>query len=234
MMSPADAGQRLRVHLRHHQRHIGVHTELAGVVDDDAAGSGGARRMHGRHRGAGAEEADVPAGEVELVQALDGQHLLVAETDLLPGAAPGGQGGHFLDGELSLGEGLQHLAPDCPGGTDDRDPVAHHTVLPLRSAPMAARLATISDPAAREQGKEGRPDRRPLREWVPRASRPLAGSRGRAPGLSSLPLASTGLSADTAEAADDGVERRHWRRLRDATRARPSAGAFRPSAVDPP
>ena len=81
--------QVVRVHLRHHQRHVGVHAELAGVVDHHAAGLGCARRMHGRHRRAGREQPDVPAREVERVEVLHLEHRLLAERDLRAGRAAG-------------------------------------------------------------------------------------------------------------------------------------------------
>ena len=59
----------------------GIHTEMAGVVDHDAAGRGRARGMDGGDGGAGAEQADVTAGEIERVQAADGQHLFLTEGD---------------------------------------------------------------------------------------------------------------------------------------------------------
>ena len=80
----AEVAQRLRVHLRHHQRDVGLHAELAGVVDHHAAGGGGARRVHGRDRGAGREQADVPAAEVEGLQVPHLEHLLLAERHLWP------------------------------------------------------------------------------------------------------------------------------------------------------
>ena len=58
-----------------------------------------------------------------------------------PAERPEARAATSLTGKLALGEGFQHLAPDRPGGADDRDPVAHRTVLPLRAAPMAARAA---------------------------------------------------------------------------------------------
>ena len=56
------------VDLGHDQRHVLVHAELRGVVDHHAAGRRGARRMHLGHRGAGREQAEVEALEVEVLE----------------------------------------------------------------------------------------------------------------------------------------------------------------------
>ena len=117
--------QRLGVHLRYHQRNVGLHAELAGVVDHHAAGGGGARRMHGGDRRAGREQPDVPAAKIERVQVADGEHLLLAERHLLTGGPARGDSRHLVGGKVALRQGLQHLASDRPGGSDDCDPVAH-------------------------------------------------------------------------------------------------------------
>ena len=91
-------------------------------------------RMDGGDRGAGAEQADVPAGEIERLEVLDLQHRLLAERDLLPGGAAGGERRDFAHRELALGQRLEHLPPDRSGGADDRDPVGHGANAPLKSA----------------------------------------------------------------------------------------------------
>ena len=59
---------RVRVHLRHDQRHLGVVAVERRVVDHDAAGLGGDRRVLLRRVRTDGEERDVPAGEVEAVE----------------------------------------------------------------------------------------------------------------------------------------------------------------------
>ena len=60
---------------------------------------------------------------------LDLEHLLVAEADLLPDGAGGGEGDDLGHREAALVQGLEDLATDRTGGTDDCDPVTH---VPLR------------------------------------------------------------------------------------------------------
>ena len=55
----AVAGDRVRIHLGHHQRNVVLVTELRGVIDHDAAGLGGAHRVHLGNAGAGREQADL-------------------------------------------------------------------------------------------------------------------------------------------------------------------------------
>ena len=45
------AGEGFRIHFGHHQRYIGVHPELRGVVDDDGARCRGLRCVHRRNLG---------------------------------------------------------------------------------------------------------------------------------------------------------------------------------------
>ena len=58
-----------RVDLRHHQRHVVVHAEGAGIVHHHAAGLGGDGRKLLRDAAAGAEQRDVDARERVLASA---------------------------------------------------------------------------------------------------------------------------------------------------------------------
>ena len=60
----AGVGDGLRVDLGHDERHVGVHAERRGVVDDRDAGGGEPRRQLARRRGAGREQGDVEARRV--------------------------------------------------------------------------------------------------------------------------------------------------------------------------
>ena len=93
--------------------------------------------MHRGDRRAWAEQADIPAGEVERVQTSHLQRGLLAKGDLGAGRTARGDGGNFRDREIALGQGFQHFAPDRSGGADNRDPVAHKSLL-LSSRPGAA------------------------------------------------------------------------------------------------
>ena len=76
----------------------------------------------------GFQPLETPA--IELLEVLDLQHRLLAERDFLPSRARRGQGDNFRYRKIPLRQGFQYLAPDCPGGADDRDPVTHDLFLP--------------------------------------------------------------------------------------------------------
>ncbi len=123
--APRVARDGVGVHFRHHQRHVRLHAEVAGVVDHDAAGGGGARSVDGGDGGAGAEQADVPAGKFERLQVLHGQHALITKADLLAGGARAGEGHDIRDREAAFEQRLDHLPADSTGGTHDRNFVTH-------------------------------------------------------------------------------------------------------------
>ena len=116
---------RLRIDLGHHERHVLVHAEVRGVVDDDGARLGGARRVHGRDLGARREQRDVDAAKVEFVEVLDLEDRILAERHLAAGRALGGHGMDLGGGKGTLGEDAQHLASDRAGGADHRYFVRH-------------------------------------------------------------------------------------------------------------
>ena len=64
-----------RVDLRDHQRHVRVHAEGGGIVDDDGAGLGGDRRIFPGNAAAGGEQRDVDAVERIRSQFLNGDGL---------------------------------------------------------------------------------------------------------------------------------------------------------------
>ncbi len=102
-----------------------VHAELAGVVDHQATGGRRAGGVDRRDRRTRAEQADIPAGEVERVEVAHLQHALGPERDLLADRARRGQGGDVVHGEVALGQRLDDLAADGSGGSCDGDAVAH-------------------------------------------------------------------------------------------------------------
>ena len=119
------AGDGIGIDLRHDQRHVGIHAELGGIVDDDAAGRRGPGRMHRRDLGPRREQRDIDAPEIEGIEIADLQDIVLAIGDLHPGRAGGGHRDHFLDRKLALRQGLQHLAADIARRTHNRHSVAH-------------------------------------------------------------------------------------------------------------
>ncbi len=90
-----------------------------------APAAAAARREIGRDLGAGRGQHDVDALEVEVIEALDLQHLLFAEGDVAAGRALRRQGDHFVDREIALRQRLQHLAAHIARGADHRYPITH-------------------------------------------------------------------------------------------------------------
>ena len=140
----------LGVHLGDHERHVGVHAERGGVVDDDRAGGGGARRPLGRER-----IVDVDDHEVEAVEAAVAQHLArdlaAAERELAAFGPRRRVRAQLGDGELPLVEDAQHLGAHHAGRTHDPDPLAH------RPHPGLARLTrrTLVEPERGVQRPHG-------------------------------------------------------------------------------
>ena len=116
---------RLRIDLGHDQRHIRLHAEARGVVDDYGAGLCRTRRKHLRHLGARRREHDVDAAEIVSVEALDLEDVVLAKRDLAADRARRGQRHDVVGGKLALGEGGQDLASDIAGRADHRYPETH-------------------------------------------------------------------------------------------------------------
>ena len=164
-----EVAQSFRVHLRHHQRNVRLHTKMAGVVDHDAAGLGRARGMDGGHSSAGAEQADVTAGEVERVQVADGEDLFLAKGDFRTRRTAGREGDHFRRREIALRQGFDDLASDCPCGAYNRDPVSHDIL--LSCAASRAWTRTVSGLGEKRQAI------RKFLFWTGRPRRPAYGGR---------------------------------------------------------
>ena len=118
------AGQDVAVHLRHHQRHISVHAELAGVVDDEAAGRAGFRRIALRDLGAGRRKGDVDIREIERREVLHLQRPAV-EVDRVAFRARRRQRNHLVGRKLPFGQQVQHFPADIAGRADHGDAIAH-------------------------------------------------------------------------------------------------------------
>ena len=121
----------LGVDLGHHQRHILVHAEGAGVVDHHRSG--------GDHRGteragdvaARAEQRDVDAAERGFGHLFD-RNILALELQRLAGRAGRSEKFQIFDGEVAFFQCLDHFDADRAGRAGDRDivTVRHFTVFP--------------------------------------------------------------------------------------------------------
>src|SRR3569833_986797 len=100
-------GDGVRIDFRDNQRHVVVVTELGSVVDDDATGGGGFRRVFTRDRGARRKESDVGFAEVEAGELLDGQATPL-EIHALPERAVARQEMLLGYREVTLFEHLDH------------------------------------------------------------------------------------------------------------------------------
>ncbi len=130
------ARDRVRVHLGHDQRHLGVVAIERRVVDHDAASLGGDGRVLLRRVRADREEGDVPAGEVEGVEVL-GLQCPVAEGTLAAQRLARGEGHDLVDGKFPLGEDVEHFPAHVARGADDGDAITHR-FSPDERAPFAA------------------------------------------------------------------------------------------------
>ena len=131
------AGDRLRVHLWHDQRHIGVHAIERRIVDHRAARSGKARRVDLCPFRSDGEQRHIPTGGIEIVDVLDLEHLAaVTQLDFGALTARRRNGRDLVDRELPLGKDVEHLAPDIARRAHDHDPVTHDKLRSFRlSAP---------------------------------------------------------------------------------------------------
>ena len=73
---------RLRIDLRHDQRHVGLHAEGRGVVDHHRARLRRARRERLRRLAAGRGQHDIDVFEIEGVERLYSEDVVLAERDL--------------------------------------------------------------------------------------------------------------------------------------------------------
>ena len=111
---------RLRVDLRHHERHRGIHAEGGGVVHHHRALLGGERREALGGAATGGEERDVDAAEAVFLQLLHRQRL-AAEAHRLACRAGRGEKAQLGEREAALLEAADELDTDGAGGADDRD-----------------------------------------------------------------------------------------------------------------
>jgi len=108
------------VHLRHDERHFGIHAERAGIIHDDCPGLRGERRKLPRNGTARAEQRDVHALECVLGQLLH-RDVLAEIRQPLAGRARGREQREFAERKLPLFERLYHFDSDGSGGSDNGD-----------------------------------------------------------------------------------------------------------------
>ena len=131
-----DVVEVLGVDLRHDERDVGVLAPGAGVVHDDRAGGGDARRPLAGRRPAVGEQGDVEAGEVGGRGVLDGDLLALPRQGGARGPSRG-EVADLVDGEAPLVEKGAHDVADLPGRAEDSD--SHGSS--LESGPDAGRPA---------------------------------------------------------------------------------------------
>ena len=119
-MRPRCAGERVGVHLGHDERHVGLHAEGRGIVDDDGATRRGGARDAARDGGTCREECEVDAAQAVHGELLDGERA-AAEMQSAPGGAAGGEQAQRAEREAALLEAVDELGPDRARGADDRD-----------------------------------------------------------------------------------------------------------------
>ena len=131
----AIALDRLRVHLGHDQRHVGVHAVERRIVDHRAARRGEARGVELRAFGADREQRHVPAGGIEMLDVLDLELFPgLAKIDHVALAARRRDDRDLVRGKLALRQDIEHLAPDIARRARDDHPVTH-PIIPIFARP---------------------------------------------------------------------------------------------------
>ena len=110
----------VRIHLGHHQRHVGIFPPGGGIVDHDGPSRRKAGRILARGFSACGKEYDVEAGKVRRRHILH-DHLATPERDGFAGRPGGRKQAQRGQREIPLGQKLAHQAADKAGGADDAD-----------------------------------------------------------------------------------------------------------------
>jgi hypothetical protein len=106
------------VDLGDHQRHVRIHPEGGGVVDDHGAGLHRERREFAGNAAAGREQRDIDALEGALVKLFD-DHLLAAKIDGLAGRACARQRLELTNRKGTSVHGGDEFGADGAGHADD-------------------------------------------------------------------------------------------------------------------
>src|SRR5690606_38781235 len=120
----AEVLHRLRIHLRHDQRHVLVVTPGRGIIDYRAAGCGDPRSPLLRYGAARRHEAEVRFLEVELLE-VEAFERFLAVADFRADRAPRRDREDLVRRKLPLRQNIQHLAAHVARGADNSDLVAH-------------------------------------------------------------------------------------------------------------
>ena len=115
---------RLRVHLRHHQRHFGVHSPVAALVNHDAAALDRPGRELGRHGVGCAANRQIDACKRIGHHFLD-RVLLSFEFDRRPCRPSGGEELDVLVGKVALHQELADQTADGASGAHNGDGIKH-------------------------------------------------------------------------------------------------------------
>ncbi len=116
------------IDLRHHERHCLVIAPAGGIIDDDGALRRDLWRPFLRHARASRHQADIGAGEIEMLKRLALQDLVAIGHINAHGAARG-ERYHFAHRKLALGEDIEHFAADISRGPDNCNLERHGMIL---------------------------------------------------------------------------------------------------------
>jgi len=111
---------RMRIDLRHDQRHIRFHAEVRGVVDHYGARLRRARCKFGRNLGPRRGKDDIDAAEIVSIKAFDPEGVILAERDLAADRPRRRQCDNVIGREFALGERGQEFTSDIAGCADHR------------------------------------------------------------------------------------------------------------------
>ena len=126
----AVAGNGVRVDLRHHERHVGIHAPAARIVDHHRAGSrhDGGKVLGGASTRGEQRNVHVQVFKRGVGQLADGIRL-AHERDLCPGAALGGKEKILGNRELALFQHLQKLSADHTRCAHNGNSILFHSLL---------------------------------------------------------------------------------------------------------
>ena len=112
------SGNRLRIHLGHDQRDVGLVAKLRRVVDDDASGRAGPGRVLTGNAAARRKQADIDARKSNFARSRTGAPC-PAKLTVLPTERSLASGISSLTGNLRSSRICEHGFADEAGGADD-------------------------------------------------------------------------------------------------------------------
>ena len=123
--------ERLRVHFRHDQRHVGIHPEMRRIVDHNTSGGGRPRGVFSGYRAPRREEAEVSAFEIKVIQCLHGENVVFAVRHFLTDRRFGRERNNFIRRKIPFMQDIQDFAAHIPCGACDGNFVTHGSILVL-------------------------------------------------------------------------------------------------------